>query len=96
MSETTTLTPEIIEFFKNNAWPLVFDNLFKNPAFIGVMAAIAFAILCWGVSHLISLNLTLNFGDKERAYNEGYLEGFKKAVEELSQVTHAKRTDGEQ
>ena len=95
MSESTTLTPEIIEFFKNNAWPLVFDNLFENPAFIGIMAAIAFAILCWGVSHLISLNLTLDFGGKERAYNEGYLEGFKKAIEELSRNPNETRRETE-
>lgn len=84
MSESTTLTPEIIEFFRNNAWPLVFDNLFENPAFIGVMTAIAFAILCWGVSHLIRLELKFDFGAEKRIYNEGYLEGYKKAVEELS------------
>lgn len=72
------------EIFKENPWVIVVDNFLQNPAFIAVLSAIGVAIVMYGVSRVFSLELKFDFGAEERAYNEGYLEGFKKAVEELS------------
>ena len=94
MSLNMTVEEKIVfEIFKANPYAIVLDNFLKSPALIGLLAAIAFAIVLYGVSKLFVLNLTLDFGQKERTYNQGYLDGFKKAVEELSRSTHANRTE---
>jgi len=91
-NNTTEQAEIFIEFYKDNAWPLVVDNFLQSPAFIAILSAIALAIVMYGVSLLFRLQLKFDFGAETRAYNEGYIEGFKKAVEELSQHTHDKTT----
>ena len=81
----------LFEIFKENPWAFMAGKLVETPAFITLLTAIAFAITLYGISKLFRFNLSLDFGEKERAYNEGYLAGFQKAVEELSRNTSDKR-----
>jgi len=92
MSMNMTIEEKIMfEVFKANPYAIVLDNFLKSPAFIGLLSAIAFAIIMYGISKLFDFNITLDFGRKERAYNKGYLDGFNKAIEELPLTTSERR-----
>jgi len=92
MSMNMTIEEKIMfEIFKVNPYAIVADNFLKSSAFIGLLAAIAFAIIMYGISKIFVFKLNLDFGQKERAYNKGYLDGFSKAIEELSLTTSERR-----
>jgi len=92
MSLNMTIEEKIMfEIFKANPYAIVVDNFLKSAAFIGLLAAISFAIIMYGISKIFVFNVNLDIGQKERAYNKGYLDGFSKAIEELSLTTSERR-----